>query len=201
MMQITNKISYIKATDNPLSADIGIIDGNKYCWIFDVGNCEEARLKLSDIQKPKAVVLSHFHPDHIGNLDKISWDKLYCSDNTFKYTKYGEIINTDFFFEDGVSLHLFKIPSCHARGCIGMEIDGTYAFWGDAAYCTSKGGNSVYNTQLLLEQIRLLKKISAKYILLSHKENLIHEKDSLLKFLCSIYDKRIQGEPYIHMYY
>ena len=65
MMQITNKISYIKATDNPLSADIGIIDGNKYCWIFDVGNCEEARLKLSDIQKPKAVVLSHFHPNHI----------------------------------------------------------------------------------------------------------------------------------------
>ncbi len=199
MIQITNKISYIKATDNPLSADIGIVEGNEYCWIFDVGNCEEARLKLSNIQKPKAVVLSHFHPDHIGNLDKISYDKLYCGDNTFKYTKTGEIITNDCFFEDGVSVHLFKIPSCHAKGSIGMEIDGEYAFWGDAAYCTAKGGNAVYNTQLLLEQIRLLKKLSSKYILLSHKENLVREKDVVLKFLCSIYDRRMQGEPYIYI--
>lgn len=199
MTEITNKISYIKATDNPLSADIGIVEGNEYCWIFDVGNCEEARLKLSNIQKPKAVVLSHFHPDHIGNLDKIPYDKLYCGDNTFKYTKTGEIITKDCFFEDGVSIHIFKIPSCHAKGSIGMEIDGEYAFWGDAAYCTAKSGNAVYNTQLLLEQIRLLKNLSSKYILLSHKENLVREKDVVLKFLCSIYDKRIQGEPYIYI--
>lgn len=194
---MTDYIQYIKATDTPLSADVGIVDGKEYCWIFDVGNSEEARQELAAITKNKAVVLSHFHPDHMGNLDKVSYSRLYCGDNTFKYTKTGEIVNRELFMEDGVSIHLFQIPSSHAKGSIGMEVNGEYAFWGDAAYSTTKNGKRVYNAQLLLEQIRLLESLSSKYILLSHEKEFVTEKDRLLEELRGWYGKRDAKSPYI----
>ncbi|MGN0167828.1 MAG: MBL fold metallo-hydrolase [Acetatifactor sp.] len=196
-VKITDCIHYIKATDIPLSSDVGIVDGKEYCWIFDVGNNEEARQTLGGITKNKAVVLSHFHPDHTGNLDKVSYSRLYCGDNTFKYTKTGEIVDTESFIEDGVSIHLFKIPSSHAKGSVGMEVNGEYAFWGDAAYCTTKNGKHVYNAQLLLEQIRLLESLSSKYILLSHEKEFVTEKDRLLEELRGWYGKRDAKSPYI----
>lgn len=197
--KIADDIYYIKSTDVPLSSDVGIVEGRDYCWIFDVGNSGEAYRELSQIAKEKAVVLSHFHPDHIGNLDKVAYSKLYCGDNTFKYIKTGEIVDRELLMEDGVSIHLFKIPSSHAKGSIGMEVNGEYAFWGDAAYCTTKNGKRVYNTQLLLEQIKLLKSLSSKYILLSHEEDFVTEKDKLLEMLWDLYEKRDAKSPHIYV--
>jgi len=37
-ISITEKISYIKASDNPLSADVILIEGQEYLYVFDVGN-------------------------------------------------------------------------------------------------------------------------------------------------------------------
>ena len=79
-----------------------------------------------------------------------------------------------------------------------MEVNGEYAFWGDAAYCTKKNGRTVYNAQLLLEQIRLLRSLSSKYILLSHDERFVLAKDSLLSELCGWYDRREGKNPYIY---
>ena len=39
-IRINGKISYIKASENPLSADIGIIRENGTTWLFDVGGAE-----------------------------------------------------------------------------------------------------------------------------------------------------------------
>ena len=197
--KISDAIYYIQATDIPLSSDVGIVEGKDYCWVFDVGNNEETRQALTEITKKKAVVLSHFHPDHMGNLDKLSYSKLYCGDNTFKYIKTGEVVDKELLIEDGVSIHLFRIPSFHAKGSIGMEVNGEYAFWGDAAYCTTKNGKHVYNAQLLLEQIKLLKGLSSRYILLSHEENFITEKDKLLEMLWGWYEKRDVKSPYIYV--
>ena len=197
LRKITDSIYYINATESPLSADVGIVEGKEYCWIYDVGCNEEACQALAGIKKDKAVVLSHFHPDHIGNLSRVSCSKLYCGDNTYKYIHTGEIVDRNIVMEDGVSIHLFKIPSSHAKGSIGMEVNGEYAFWGDAAYCTTKSGKRVYNAQLLLEQIRLLEGLSSKYILLSHEEEFVTEKDKLLEMLYSRYVKRDAKSPFI----
>lgn len=199
LRKITDSIYYIKATNNPLSADVGIVEGKEYCWIYDVGCNEEVCQVLAGIKKDKAVVLSHFHPDHIGNLSKVSCSKLYCGDNTYKYIQTGEIVDRELVMEDGVSIHLFKIPSSHAKGSIGMEVNGEYAFWGDAAYCTTKSGKHVYNAQFLLEQIRVLEGLPAKYILLSHEEDFVTEKEKLLEMLYSWYGKRDAKSPYIYV--
>ena len=45
-IRINDKISYIEASDNPLSADIGIIEDNGSTWLYDVGNGEKSICEL-----------------------------------------------------------------------------------------------------------------------------------------------------------
>lgn len=68
IQQISDKISYIPATENPLSADIGIIRDGRQTWLFDVGNGTAA---IDGLSGSFQVVLSHFHQDHTGNLKKL----------------------------------------------------------------------------------------------------------------------------------
>ena len=58
IQQISDKISYIPATENPLSADIGIIRDGGQTWLFDVGNGTAA---IDGLSGRFQVVLSHFH--------------------------------------------------------------------------------------------------------------------------------------------
>ena len=67
-IKINDKISYIKASENPLSADVGIINVCGATWLYDVGSNEDITKLLCGEYN---VVLSHFHTDHIGNIDKI----------------------------------------------------------------------------------------------------------------------------------
>ena len=59
--RISDKISYIPATENPLSADIGIIRDGGQTWLFDVGDSAAA---IDGLSGSFQVVLSHFHGDH-----------------------------------------------------------------------------------------------------------------------------------------
>lgn len=67
-IRINKKISFIAASENPLSADIGIIRENGSIWLYDVGNGED---HLPNSGKDYYVVLSHFHQDHTGNINRI----------------------------------------------------------------------------------------------------------------------------------
>ncbi len=189
-IQISDRISYWKALENPLSSDIGVIEGEKYTWVFDVGAGETALACVRSLNEPVNLVLSHFHKDHIGNVKKVISHGLYQGAHTLKYTHVGEVVQEDIFIEDGVKLHLFGIPSGHAKGCIGLEVDEEYAFLGDAVYCTMKAGRPVYNANLLAEQIKLLRSLKAKYFLLSHRERFVCKKEVVLRQLESIYKKR-----------
>ena len=51
IIKINDRISYIKATGKPLSADVGIVEGDKFIWIFDVGADESVPISLNKIQK------------------------------------------------------------------------------------------------------------------------------------------------------
>ena len=39
-IELYKGIEYIKATDNPLSADVGIIRGSDCMWLYDVGSSD-----------------------------------------------------------------------------------------------------------------------------------------------------------------
>lgn len=183
-IDITDKISYIKATSHPLSADIGIIKENGKLWLYDVGNNEEVLKQLTDCYN---IAISHFHLDHVGNIKKIQMNQLYVSKETYRHTHVGMIVNQDIYIGN---LHLFPLPSSHAKGCIGLEVDGKYTFVGDALYCKSKGGQAFYNVQLLKQEIEVLKKLKSKYLLVSHDEQYVRNKEDIIQELETIYQRR-----------
>ncbi len=202
-IQITDSISYLKASENPLSADIGIVKGCHSTYLFDLGNSQEALQLLETLsadRKELKAILSHFHPDHTGNLSKIKLAEIYVGANTYGYTHCGQIVNEDIYIEDGIRLHIFPLPSSHAKGCLGLEVNGEYAFLGDATYSTKKDGKIVYNATLLADEMRVLEKLKAKYFLLSHREKFVQRKEDVLRQLHKIYDRRVKGEPYIVLY-
>ena len=93
-IRITDRISYIPATENPLSADVGIIEGDDAVWFYDVGANEEVAefienydtgLNAKSERKKKIAVISHFHTDHTANLTRTSFDKIYLGKLTLKY--------------------------------------------------------------------------------------------------------------------
>ena len=191
---INDKISYIECTDDPLSADIGIIRDGEETWLFDVGtdvrNLEGLFGQYND-------VLSHFHLDHVGSLDHVGIKTLYVSRETQKHVKpRGVIVEGEVYVGN---LHIFPLRSSHAKGSLGLEVDETYAFVGDALYCKAKDGKYCYNAQLLREEIDKLKELKATYLLASHHPGLIRNKDEVIAELEEIYAKRKQGSPEIYM--
>ena len=196
IIKINDRISYIKATGKPLSADVGIVEGDEFIWIFDVGADESVPISLNKIQKTKNAVISHFHPDHMGNLEHVDLNEVYLGANTFKYAKRGNVVDEDVFINDGAEIHLFPLPSSHAKGSVGMET-GDYAFLGDAIYSTMKQGKVCYNASVLKEEIAVLKNLSAKFFLISHDERFVRPKEEIISELSEIYSKRDPKESYI----
>ena len=200
-ISIDKRLSYWKASQDPLSADIGVLEGREYTWIFDVGSSPEAAGCIRSIPGPKRVVLSHFHQDHIGNWRDVPFDTLYQGAHTFRYTGVGEVVRDSLTLEDGVQIRLFAIPSSHAKGCIGMEVDEQYAFLGDATYCTAKHtqGRLAYNANLLADEIAVLRALKAPYFLLSHNDDFVRPKADVLAELEEIYALRDPQNTYIFL--
>lgn len=216
---ITSQISYIPASSVPLSADVGIIEGEKFLYLFDVGIDEDVAEFLNSLPKPKKLILSHFHPDHIRNIGRIICTECYVGANTANYLKnyinfseagsggreilFSEqgirIIDVPIAISDGVELNIFPMPSSHAKGSLAAMVDGIYTFLGDATYCTGKKGRAVYNAQLLKEQIDLLKTLRSDYVLISHAEPFVKERKQVTEQLEGIYGRRKKGEPYIEV--
>lgn len=173
-IKINNKISFIASSDNPLSAEIGIIRENGVTWLYDVGNGEN---HITELDEGYNIVLSHFHQDHTGNIDKIQARELYLSKETYAHILKGTIVCDSIYIGN---LHIFPLPSSHTKGSLGLEIDSTYAFVGDALYSKVRDGCYIFNAQLLQEEIAFLKSLKASFLLVSHFGGLIRRKDDVI---------------------
>ncbi len=181
---IDGGISYIEASDDPLSADIGIIRRGGETWLYDVGNGEKSAAGLNGCYH---IVLSHFHADHTGNIDRVRAASLYVSKETFAHVRRGTIVQNDVY---AGGLHIFPLPSSHTKGCLGLEVDETYAFVGDALYSKAKDGCYIYNAQLLKDEIAVLERLRAPWLLVSHYQGLIRKREEAVEELKAIYAAR-----------
>ena len=194
MRKITDRIACLPATETPLSADVGIIRCDDGLWVFDVGCSDEAVSVINELEAPKNIVLSHFHPDHTGNIGRVTYDALYAGTFTCRKLGAGTEVTGHLYLENGI--HLFPIPSSHAKGCVGLEYGG-YAFLGDATYSTTKDNRVAYNAGVLKEMIAVLKSLQADWFLLSHSESFAKSKAEVLAQLEEIYALRDCQKPYI----
>lgn len=209
IIEIEHGISYITPLESPLSSNVVVIEESDDIWLYDVGNHPDVIELLQEINcdsKNMNIVLSHFHPDHIGNLDRIcglcqngaAQDKghpqikdrikIYQGKYTYKHTNKGEIVSDDMYIDAGFhKFHIFQLPSCHSKGSVAMEVDGRYCFLGDALYPATKGPVREYNKSLLKEEINTLEKIKAPYFMLSHKEPFARPKNVVMAWIEKIY--------------
>jgi len=192
-IRIDGRISYIECTMDPLSADIILVQSDSGVWLYDVGSDER---RAEGLNGPYHVVLSHFHQDHTGNLGRIPLRSLYVSKETLRHTGMGTVVDRDTMIGD---IHLFPLPSSHARGCLGMEA-GDYALVGDALYCRHLGNERVYNAQLLHDEIAVLKALQARKLLVSHRPGLIQDKAEAIAELEAIYRLRTKDDPWIRLH-
>lgn len=192
-------MSYIEPTEDPLSANAVLAKGAHFLWAFDVGNNPEGANIINSKGLELKVILSHFHPDHIGNLSLLSPLEIYQGKNTFGYTHSGEIVDELTEITDGdLNIKLIPMPSSHAKGSLAALINNEYLLLGDSTYTGYKAGKGViYNTSLLGEMLKILKGIDAPFFLRSHHEPFVESKAFVIKELEEIYNKRVSGEPYI----
>lgn len=198
-IKISNRISYFAPSENPLSANVGIIRGDLFLWLFDVGNGRETFNAIQSLPGEKSIVISHFHPDHMGNLQKCSYMNLFVSNNTRKYAHAGTVVSKELSIDDGVNFHILAFPSAHAKGSLALEVNNEYVFLGDALYPTTKNDRPCYNACVVMEQIDYLTKLSAQYVLSSHRTPFVERKEVILTELLHILQKRHKDEPYIFL--
>lgn len=159
-IKITEQISYVKASDNPLSADVILVDGQEYLYVFDVGNNEQVAEYLNAIPKKKRVILSHFHTDHMGNIGRVDWESVYFGANTEKYFQH--------YIPDYAAQRFAELPAALAGA-----LTGDVAAEGDGV---EKGEKTFSRYVTVFETIKIFDGI---FIEIHHVPN-SHAKGSLL---------------------
>ena len=198
---LCNGISFLPARSTPLSSEVVVIHGKEQNWVFDVGNSMNYANVLDSSNRQYAVFLSHFHQDHIGNIENLhNYKLLYCSKHTEKHLKSIEkysIVEATMYFQDDIYLSCYPIPSTHAKGCIGVTVNEEISFLGDALYPGSANERPAYNVSRLYDLIDFLHGQKTSRIAISHRLPDLVSKEKALSFLEKIYQKREKYSPLI----
>jgi ribonuclease BN (tRNA processing enzyme) len=186
--KIDDNISFIKSSLNPFSSESFFIKENNITYVFDVG-CQKIQLDYINSLKNKVIIISHFHIDHIYNLKNINYDLCYFSSG-IKWKYKGVILDKPLNLTQNITL--YPITSTHAKGSIAMKYKDLL-FAGDLI-CADNG---LYNVQKLYQMIQELENIDFKYFIMSHKNFKKYRKESIIRYLKMIYNKREKNNPYI----
>ncbi|MBP3611060.1 MAG: MBL fold metallo-hydrolase [Lachnospiraceae bacterium] len=179
MKKINEIIKYLPALPEPLSADVYFAEGENFCYIVDVGNNEQAVQEISSVTKKKIVILSHYHKDHTGNVDKLEYKELYVGDLTYETIQKGIIVTEKMVIQDGIELVIQPCPSPHVKGSLIVTINKEYTLLADL-YFTKAG----YDKELARQMLQTLEKLDTKYFVVSHQsEKNVFEKQELLERL------------------
>ena len=166
MNAIGNRIKYLPATNEPLSADVYFIDGDKYCYIYDVGNNANSLHYINQLCKEKVVILSHYHKDHTGNIEEIHYHDLYVGKKTHEVIGKGIIVEDKLTINDGAKIDVTHCPSPHTDGSLIVTIDNEYTLIADLYFTRPP-----FDEEKAMKMIDFLRNIDTQYFVISHLEN------------------------------
>lgn len=212
LIKIEDNLYYLASEINPiLSAEVTMYFDPDEIWIYDIGHSVKSKNLLLDMisycEREKIacnIVSSHFHEDHMGNLEQLAGDfTLYTTKALIEHYKGltehipNIILPSDNIFSVNTHIILYKIPSIHCKGCLGLEINKDYFLVGDSLYCKHIDGHVVYNQQLLRDQIKLFKSINAQKFIVSHDEKFVCDKEEVITKLEKILTYAVKDNAYI----
>ena len=168
----------VPPVDEPLSADIFIIEGDAQYYVYDVGASEAAYAAIAALDKPVTVILSHFHRDHTANMARICPKHTLVGARTRKQLGLGTLVDAPMTIRDGVEIVVQPCVSPHAPGCLIATVDGAYTLVGDLHYAhpgTGQGeARGMYNQ---------LRRLPTQHFVVSHaaESPLVSREDMLEK--------------------
>ena len=166
MNLITERIKYLPATCDPLSADVYFIEGDKYCYIYDVGNDDNSLHHINEVKKEKIVVLSHYHDDHVGNIDCINYRNLYVGKKTYETIGNGKLVEDVITINDGVKIEIIHCTSPHTDGSLILNVDNEYTLIADLYFTRPP-----FDRDKAIKMIDILNNINTKCFVISHQED------------------------------
>ena len=166
MNLITERIKYLPATCDPLSADVYFIEGDKYCYIYDVGNDNNSLHHINEVEKEKTIVLSHYHKDHVGNIDCINYRNLYVGKKTYDTIGKGKLVEDVITINDGVKIEIIHCTSPHTDGSLILNVDNEYTLIADLYFTRPP-----FDRDKAIKMIDILNNINTKYFVISHQED------------------------------
>lgn len=185
MNTISRKIKYLPATNDPLSADVYCIEGDKYCYVYDVGNDDRSLQYINQIGKEKVVVLSHHHKDHTGNIVGLHYRDLYVGKKTYEVIGKGIIVEDMLAINDGVRIDVLHCTSPHTDGSLIVTIDNEYTLIADLYFTRPP-----FDKDKAMKMIESLRDIDTKYFVISHQEDgKVIPKDKLIVELTAYFDQ------------
>ena len=185
MNTISRKIKYLPATNDPLSADVYCIEGDKYCYVYDVGNDDRSLQYINQIGKEKVVVLSHHHKDHTGNIVGLHYRDLYVGKKTYEVIGKGIIVEDMLAINDGVRIDVLHCTSPHTDGSLIVTIDNEYTLIADLYFTRPP-----FDKDKAMKMIESLRDIDTKYFVISHQEEeKVIPKDKLIAELTDYFNQ------------
>ena len=166
MNVIGNRIKYLPATNDPLSADVYCIEGDEYCYVYDVGNNDRSLQYINQLSKEEVIILSHHHKDHTGNIEEIHYHDLYVGKKTHEVIGKGIIVEDKLTINDGVGIDVIHCTSPHTDGSLIITVDNEYTLIADLYFTRPP-----FDEEKAMKMIELLKMVDTKYFVISHQED------------------------------
>ena len=183
MNTISRKIKYLPTTNDPLSADVYCIEGDKYCYVYDVGNDDRSLQYINQIGKEKVVVLSHHHKDHTGNIVGLHYRDLYVGKKTYEVIGKGIVVEDTLTINDGVRIDVIHCTSPHTDGSLIITVDNEYTLIADLYFTRPP-----FDTVKALKMLESLRNVDTKYFVISHQEDeKVIPKDKLIAELTAYF--------------
>ena len=176
MYTIGEKIKYLPAANEPLSADVYCIEGDQYSYVYDVGNNENSLHYINQLGKEKVVILSHYHKDHTGNIVGLYYRDLYVGNKTYEVIGKGIIVDGKLTINDGVRIDVIHCTSPHTDGSLIITVDNEYTLIADLYFTRPP-----FDKDKAMKMIESLRDIDTKYFVISHQEDeKVIPKDKLI---------------------
>ena len=165
MKKIGERITYLPASSDPLSADVYFIHGDQFCYIYDVGNNPQALEQIQGIDKEKVVILSHYHKDHTGNISDIHCRELYVGQLTRETIGKGTVVEDSLTIRDGVKIVIMPCPSPHVDGSLIVNVDSKYTLIADLYFTRPP-----FDREKAMQMLDTLAGMDTEFFVVSHQE-------------------------------
>ena len=166
MNTIGERIKYLPAENDPLSADVYCIEGDQYCYVYDVGNDDRSLQYINELSKERVIILSHYHKDHIGNIEDIHYRDLYVGKKTHEAIGKGIIVEDAITINDGVRIDVIHCISPHTDGSLIITVDNEYTLIADLYFTRAP-----FDKEKAMKMLDSLRNVDTKYYVVSHQED------------------------------